>query len=213
MAEEAQVRQPQMGLTFEKVWAGIQESREAWTRSLQESRAAWERSMQESRAEHDREIAEMRANMKELSRNVRGNNRSLGELVETLIAARLWEKFAAYPYNLQRAYQRIPIYDEHNQAKTDVDILLVDTGWCMAVEVKREVDRDDVERHLKRMELIRKYPPAEVVGKKMLGAIAGGIVAPDAKEFAQKSGFFVLELKGESVALLDTPDGFTPREW
>jgi hypothetical protein len=83
----------------------------------------------------------------------------------------------------------------------------------MAVEVKREADRDDVVRHLKRMELIRKYPPAEVKDKKMLGAIAGGIVEPDAKDYAHECGFFVLELKGESVALLDTPKGFTPREW
>jgi predicted AAA+ superfamily ATPase len=148
-----------------------------------------------------------------LAKNVGGNNRSIGELVETLIAARLWEKFAGYPYNLKRAYQRIPIYDENNEPKTDIDILLLDKKWCMAVEVKREADKDDVEKHLKRMDLIRKYPPAEVVGKKMLGAIAGGIVEPEAKEYAQKNGLFVLELKGESVALLDPPEGFTPREW
>ncbi|MDR3325070.1 MAG: hypothetical protein LBS82_03650, partial [Spirochaetaceae bacterium] len=129
------------------------------------------------------------------------------------VAARLWKKFAAYPYNLERAYRRVPIYDEHNQTKSDIDILLADTQWCMAVEVKREANKDDVERHLKRMDLIRTYPPAEVAGKKMLGAIAGGVVLPEAKEFAHECGFFVLELKGESVELLAAPAGFTAREW
>ncbi|GHV83844.1 hypothetical protein AGMMS50212_11840 [Spirochaetia bacterium] len=56
--------------------------------------------------------------------NVGGINRSLGELIETLIAARLWEKFDAYPYNLKRAYQRVPIYDENNRIRSDIDILL-----------------------------------------------------------------------------------------
>jgi hypothetical protein len=38
-------------------------------------------------------------------------------------------------------------------------------------------------------------------------------VATDAKDYAHECGFFVLELKGESVALLDTPKGFTAKEW
>jgi hypothetical protein len=198
MAMTAQTRQPQMGLTFEKVWAMFQEMSQETDRKFQETVAQMK--------ETDKKIDK-------LSKNVGGNNRSIGELVETLVAARLWEKFAAYHYNLRRAYRRVPIYDEKDELKTDIDILLVDTEWCMAVEVKREADRDDVVRHLKRMELIRKYPPAEVKDKKMLGAIAGGLVAPDAKEFAHEAGFFVLELTGESVALLDTPEEFTPKTW
>jgi hypothetical protein len=200
--------QPQQRLTLKKVWAMFQET----DRLIKETR--------ESQKETDRQMKETTEQMRKtderidkLSKNIGGNNRSIGELVETLVAARLWKKFAPYPYHLERAYQRIPIYDEHNQPKTDIDILLVDTEWCMAVEVKREAVRDDVERHLKRMELIRRYPPAEVVGKKMLGAIAGGIVEGEARYYAQGCGFFVLELKGESVALLDAPKGFTPREW
>jgi hypothetical protein len=130
-----------------------------------------------------------------------------------LIAARLWEKFTAYPYRLKRAYQRIPIYDEQNRPKTDIDILLSDTEWCMAVEVKREADDRDVDHHLNRMKLIRQYPPLEVVGKRLLGAIAGGVVPPDTVEYAHKAGFFVLTLAGESVTLLDTPTDFLAKEW
>jgi hypothetical protein len=144
---------------------------------------------------------------------VGGLNRSIGELIETLIAARLWEKFASYPYQLKRAYQRVPIYDEQNHQKTDIDILLSNTEWCMAVEVKREADDRDVDHHLRRMDLIRRYPPLEVVGKRLLGAIAGGVMPPDTAEYAHQAGFFVLELTGESLTLLDTPQGFTPKEW
>ena len=168
-------------------------------------------------AERMKEAAEQQKKteqeIEKLSRNVGGLNRSLGELIETLIAARLWEKFAAYPYNLSRAYQRVPVFDEGNRTLTDIDILLLDSEWVMAVEVKREPDKDDVDRHIKRMGLIRQYPPPATAGKKLLGAISGGVVNPDLRDYAYDAGFFVLELRGEAVDLLPPPDGFKPVEW
>jgi hypothetical protein len=120
-----------------------------------------------------------------------GLNRSLTELIETLIAARFWEKFP--DHNLQRSYQRAPIFDEKNRIMTDIDILLSNIDVTMAVEVKRELDRrKDVDEHLKRMELIRNHPPAEVVGKKMLGAMAGGVVDADVRRYVYESGFLCL---------------------
>ena len=158
------------------------------------------------------EMEDLKKTVERVTGNVGGLNRSLGELIETLIAARLWEKFP--DYNLTRAYQRWPIFDEHNRIMTDIDILLSNTSMAMAVEVKRELDRiKDVDEHLKRMELIRKYPPAEVTGKKLLGAMAGGVVDADVRLYAWESGFFVLELTGESVRLVLPPDGFAPRQW
>jgi hypothetical protein len=163
------------------------------------------RAIKESQQETARVVSE-------LSKNVGGLNRSLGELIETLIAARLWEKFPEY--ELQRAYQRIPIYDENNEKKTDIDILLVDTDVCMAVEVKRELDkRDDVDRHIKRMQLFRQYPPELIGSKQLLGAMAGGVVDPEVKTYAYQSGFYVLELTGESVHLMPPPEGFEPKKW
>jgi hypothetical protein len=159
-----------------------------------------------------REMEDLKKVVDRVTGNVGGLNRSLGELIETLIAARLWEKFPAY--NLKRAYQRVPIFDEHSRVMTDIDILLSNTSLAMAIEVKRELDRTrDVDEHLKRMELIRRYPPAEVVGKKMLGAMAGGVVDADVQRYAHENGFFVLELTGESVHLVPPPDGFAPRQW
>jgi hypothetical protein len=84
----------------------------------------------------------------------------------------------------------------------------------MAVEVKGKLDREsDVERHVKRMELIKKYPPAEAKGKLLLGAMAGGEVDSEIARFAYANGFFVLELAGEAVRLVAPPSDFAPREW
>jgi len=157
-------------------------------------------------------LKEMGERVDRVCGNVGGLNRSMGELIETLIAARLWEKFPAY--ELKRAYQRLPIFDEKNIVKTDIDILLVDTVMCMAVEVKRELDQiAEVDRHIKRMEVIRQFPPSLIENKQLIGAMAGGVVDPDVKDYAYKSGFYVLELTGESVCLLPPPEGFEPVKW
>jgi hypothetical protein len=84
----------------------------------------------------------------------------------------------------------------------------------MAVEVKRWLEtKAQVDEHIKRMQLIRQYPPPEITGKKLLSAIVGAVVTPEAREYAEQNGFFVLELTGEDIRLLDPPEGFVPKEW
>jgi len=206
-------------LTYEKVWALFQEVAEEQketARQLKELSQEAERRNQEAERrsrEADKRSRELDVRIDKITKNLGGLGNSLGELIETLIAARLWEKFAAYPYNLQRAYRRVPIFDETNRAITDIDILLSNTEWVMAVEVKREPGLNDIDHHIIRMERIRKYPPAEVKGKQLLGAMAGGAVNPDVQNYAYKAGFFILELQGESVALVPPPEGFTPKVW
>jgi hypothetical protein len=159
-----------------------------------------------------RDIKNLQKTVKQVTKNVGGLNRSMGELVETLIAARLWEKFPLY--NLKRAYQRVPIFDEKNIILTDIDILLSNTTLVTAVEVKHKLDKkSDVDDHLKRMETIRRYPPAEVLGKDIMGAMAGGLVDPDVRHYAYENGLFVLELTGDAVELVPPPDGFVPQKW
>jgi hypothetical protein len=86
----------------------------------------------------------------------------------------------------------------------------------MVVEVKRQADAEDVKEHIERMERILKYPPAELKIRpniKLLGALAGGIVTPEAREEAHKAGFFVLELTDDSVMRVPEPAEFKPKEW
>jgi hypothetical protein len=175
-------------LDFPAVWAALMETREIVNR--------------------------MAEKVDRVANNVGGLNRSIGELVEILIAAHLWEKFPEY--GLQRAFRRLPLFDEKNIPKAEIDILLVNAEWAMAVEVKNEVDPSDVKEHIERMARILKYPPAELKLRphiKLLGAIAGGIVTPEGRTAAYEAGFFVLELTGESVARVPEPAGFKPKEW
>jgi len=222
--------------TPEEIWAILRETQRENQREREEARkeeAQQRKEEAQRRKKANREMKELRESIKELresqketdrlmqkteieidkmSKNIGGLGNSVGGLIETLIAAHLWEKFPEY--NMQRAYRRIPIYDENNKVKTDIDILLVNSEWAMAVEVKREVDKDDVDDHIVRMGRILQYPPALLPPQlKVLGAMAGGVVAPDAAAYAHQCGFFVLELAGESVVRLPDPPDFKPKEW
>jgi hypothetical protein len=183
-----------MNATPETVWALLQE-----VGRKQEETA---RQMKET----DRQMKETGRKIDELGKRMGDLHQSLGALIETLMASRLWEKFPQY--NFSRSFQRIKIFDKNKKPVTEIDILLSDDEWAMAVEVKREPRIDDVDHHLKRMELTREYALREISGKKLLGAIAGGVVSLEVREYAQKSGFFVLELNGEQVSLLEPPEGF-----
>jgi hypothetical protein len=142
------------------------------------------------------------------------NSLSMGELIETLFGPHLGDKFDVYNYNLKRIRRRVPIYDDNNWQRGEIDILLSNTALCMAMEVKRWMDENKlVYQHIKRMQLIRQYPPEEVKGKKLLGAMLGAVVTPEAREYAEQNGLFVLELTGENVLLLEPPNGFQPKEW
>jgi len=198
-------------LSFETVWASLMRMEKEVNEKFKET-GEYLKEVGERVDRSTENIDKMGEKVDRVCANVGGLNRSLGALIETLIAARLWEKFPEY--GLKQAYQRIPIYDEKNDMKTDIDILLVNTTMCMAVEVKHELNRkDDVDHHIKRMQLIRKYPPALIGSKQLVAAMAGGVVDPDIKDYAYKAGFYVLELTGESVHLISPPKNFKPKNW
>jgi hypothetical protein len=182
-------------LGFETVWAALMESKERFDKIGER-------------------IDKMAEKVDRVAANVGGLSLSMGDLIETLFAPHLGEKFDAYNYNLKRIFHRVPIYDDNSRLRSDIDILLSNATVCMAVEVKRWFERQDqVDEQIKRMQLIRQYPPAEVKGKKLFGAIVGAVVMPEAREYAELNGFFILELAGEDVRLLESPNNFQPKEW
>jgi phosphate uptake regulator len=198
----------------EKAFKGVAEAHEETEKAIKNQSENIDRRSAERDKEWERSREEIERVMKNLSENIGGVNNSIGKLVETLIAARLWEKFAGY--GLQRAHRRVTVHGDDHRPRAEIDIVLTNTDCAIAVEVKRELDKtEDVDRHLERMELIRQYPPAVIKenSKRVMGAVAGGTVDPDVMEYAHKHGLFVLELSGESVRLAPAPAGFTPRVW
>ncbi|MDR0670385.1 MAG: hypothetical protein LBF95_09925 [Treponema sp.] len=220
-AEEAVERGK--SLNFEKIWAIFAEIGQRQVKTdgqiaeigqKQAESAEQIKEIGQRQVKTDEQLTRLEKTVARVSENVGGLNGSMGELIETLFAPHLGEKFDGYGYNLKRIFHRVNIYDETSRQRGEIDILLSNTTVCMAVEVKRWLDKTEkVDDHIRRMQLIREYPPAETKGKKLLGAIVGGVVNPEVQRYAERNGFFVLELTGEDVRLLEPPDDFKPKEW
>jgi hypothetical protein len=63
------------------------------------------------------------------------------------------------------------------------------------------------------MDLLMQYPPAEIKGKKVLGAMACGVVDTKISDYAFGKGFFVMQLTGDTAVLATPPANFEPHEW
>ncbi|MDR3173108.1 MAG: hypothetical protein LBU19_02550 [Treponema sp.] len=178
------------GLTFEEVWATIQEL----------SAKADER-----QAKLDKQIAE-------LSKNIGGLNNSFDKWVEEMVSAKLWEKFRAlgYPFTQGESNKR---YWEDKRTVAEVDLLLENGDYAMPVEIKSILTQEDVDNHLERIGKIRGALDKWGDRRKLVGAVAGMSVSEEVRDYAQKKGLYVLVQSGDSVTVVDVPEGFRVREW
>jgi TPP-dependent indolepyruvate ferredoxin oxidoreductase alpha subunit len=209
---EARVRQPQMGLTFDDVWAAMMET----DKKFQET----DRKFQESKAEHDRMFAETDKKfqkterfIKELSKNIGGVNNSLGDMAEGLMASDLYETFAALGLDFEHSFQNYEVKDKKTKRTVaEVDKLLVNGTIAMVVETKTTMTRGDVDEHETRMERLRREPNSLFANRKLYGAMASVKTSRMARQYAIDKGFFVIELAGNTIKI-DMPEGFKPKTW
>jgi hypothetical protein len=199
MTEET-LREPEMGLTFEKVWAMFQET----DRRMQET----DRRMQET----DRLMQETARRMQETDRKISKLGSRIGDLVEELFIPNILEKFNKLGYVFGKVAPNVRYRDSRGVYIIEVDLLLENGDTALAVEVKTNLTDSDVRDHLKRMEKLRNYADEHQDKRKLLGAVAGAIASEEVKAFAVKCGFFVLEQSGDTVRI-SVPEDFKPREW
>ena len=203
-------------LTFEKVWAMFQETdrkMQETDRKMQET----DRKMQETARqmqETDRQMKETDRRMKETDRLIGNLGNRFGELAEHLAAPGIVEKFNKLGFNFTDI---APKGREYNDPKTrqnwaEVDIVLENSEIVIAIEVKAKLTKQDVDDHLDRMEILRNVADSKSDKRKHRGAIAGAIVTGEVRNYAHKSGFYVIEQSGDTMKL-DLPEGFTPRDW
>jgi hypothetical protein len=219
--------QPQMGLTFERVWATIQRIAEQTAeqhKELTEKHKETERAVKELAEQHketERQIKETALQMKDTDRRMKELQKSIGklgsrfgELVEHLVSPNLLEKFKALGYAFSRTNTRVK-YEDASSGKilAEVDALLENGDSVLVVEIKADPSIEDVKDHGKRMQTLRAYADAHTDTRYYLGAIAGGIVRDSVKDYALKNGFYVLEQSGDTMSIAATPEAWKPKRW
>ncbi|MCL2763474.1 MAG: hypothetical protein FWD36_09795 [Treponema sp.] len=182
------------GLTFEKVWAMFQE-------------------IAERQQETDRQMKENRNQMKETDRKIGELSNRFGELAEHLVAPGIADRFNELGHHFYGvAPGGYEIRDDQKKVIAQIDILLENGDCIMAVEVKAKPRKQDIDHHIKRLEILRKYRNKKYDNRTIYGAIAGAIFGGEEKEAAIAAGFYVLEQTGDTMKM-DIPDNFVPREW
>jgi hypothetical protein len=135
-----------------------------------------------------------------------------GELVEHLIIPNMVEKFRALDYAFTRAGLDTEFFDRDGKALTEVDVWLENGEFAMAVEIKSNLREQDVDRHIKRMKILRGYLDEREDKRRLLGTVAGAVLNTTVKNYALEKGFYVIEQSGDTVKI-EAPEGFVPRIW
>ncbi|MCL1813806.1 MAG: hypothetical protein FWG29_09850 [Treponema sp.] len=196
------------GLTFEKVWASIRES---------------DRRMKEADRKFEKKQEALTKQIMELSRQMGLLHNRFGELAEHMVAPSITEKFREKGFKFIRLFNKgLTIEDpKYMKAIAEIDILLESYEVAIAIEVKAKASYKDVDKHVKRMALLRRwtaemYRQRSLLGtlykKKLLGGIAGAIMSDEVRTYAQKAGFYTIVQSGDTVKI-DVPDDFVPKDW
>jgi len=90
---------------------------------------------------------------------------------------------------------------------------MLENGECiMAVDVKSRPKKQDIDHHIRRLEILRRYRNNKNDFRKIMGAIAGAVFGAEEKEAAIEAGFYAIEQSGDTM-VINMPQGFVPREW
>jgi hypothetical protein len=192
---------PNENLTFEKVWAMFQETKE----QMKETDKLIK--------ENAEQLKETRLQMKETDRRIGYLDNRFGELAEHLVAPSIMEKFNALGFSFNECAKNKEIHEAGaDKSYAEIDILLENGDVVIAVEVKAKPSEKDVDKHIERMEILRWSADKHNDRRKYRGAIAGAIMTKNVREYVVKKGMYVIEQTGDTV-FINIPDGFKPCEW
>ena len=199
-------------------------AKEVEQRAEQRAKDAEQRSIELDRIikENDRIIKENAQQLKEterlfkqqsiqLNKKIGDLGNRLGEFVEGLIKPSVVRLFQSRGIDVHAVMRDIEMNNPQLNLAMQIDLLVVNNGSCVLVEVKSNLSIDDVNEHLERMEKFKTLFPV-YKDYKVFGAVAGMVLAENVSRYAYKKGFFVIAQQGELAVILND-DKFQPVAW
>jgi len=149
--------------------------------------------------------------VKEIGKRLGDFTNSFGDVVEYLISPNLQEKFRELGYDFQEASTKHKVRDKKNDISFEIDVFLQNGDTAMLVEIKANLTISDINKHITRLEKMRKYADLRGDKRHFLGTVAGIVVEDDEREYALSQGFFLIEPTGENFNI--TAPYNKPKEW
>ena len=208
MAEVTTVPDYPRGVTFEQVWATLQDIAEQQKETDQMIKETAQ--LQRENARQQEETARQ---MKETDRQLGGLHNRFGEIAEHLVKPGINTRFNELGYHFDEiAEGNYKIQGEDGKIKAEIDLLLQNDDTVMAVEVKATPKINHIEEHIKRIEILRDHRRKRNDQRQVEGAIAGAIFAAEVKKATIEAGLYVIEQSGDTMKI-EVPEGFIPRRW
>ncbi|MDR2705672.1 MAG: hypothetical protein LBC02_07830 [Planctomycetaceae bacterium] len=179
-------------------------------------------------ADTDARIKETAAQMKETDALIKKTDKQIaktdkqigklsnrfGDLAEHLVAPRIADRFNELGYHFENEFPGgLKIKNDQNQVIAQIDILLENDESIAAVEVKVCPEHDDIQEHIRRIEVFQNY--RETKGfkhKTIIGGIAGAIFPQNIKNEVIKAGLYVITQSGDTMKI-EVPKDFKPRKF
>jgi hypothetical protein len=209
--------------TFEKVWAALQALGERLDRSAREADRRQEeldRRWEEADRRREELDRQQKKRREELDRQMKDTDRRVGELtnrfgdmVEYMVVPNLLSKFKALDFTFEQSAKDVVIRDEKHGLFTEIDVFLQNGDKVMVVEIKATPREKDIDEHVERMELLRKYADLRNDSRKYRGAIAGAVFADSIRNYALKHGFYVVIPSGDTFDIIEPKGNYHVKEW
>jgi hypothetical protein len=182
-------------------------------RLLKEQSQETERFLKEQSQETDRQLQAAIQENKRINRQVSKQLAELGgawgRFVEDLVAPACERLFMERGIPVDQVSQRVK---RRRQGETlEIDVLVVNQGHVLAVEVKSSLSVEDVKEFVQDLGQFRDFFP-EYAQMAIYGAVAGIGIEAGADRYAYRQGLFVLAQSGETVVILNDAQ-FQPRVW
>jgi len=161
--------------------------------------------------ETDRKFQETRQLINSVNNKLGKLGNRLGEFVEGLIKPSIVRLFQERGIMVHKVLRDIEASNPDLGLATQIDLLAINLDTCVLIEVKSRLSPEDVNDHLERMNKFKPLFP-EYQDKRVLGAVAGMVIADEVTKHAYRKGFFVIGQRGEDAVILND-DQFKPTVW
>jgi hypothetical protein len=198
----------------EEMFAGIAQLRESQATYSQERREAQRKideeilALKESQAKTDEQMRRTDAKLDRIGKQLADLGLVQGEVAEELFYRNLRSLFSKRKVTFEKVRRNVK-----KKGKGEYDIVAVDEGRVLVVEVKNKLEKrmvnEFVEERLPRFkELFPEYARYRVQGG--IGAL---VVKADVGKYAEKAGLYVMTQTDEGGAALLNRDDFEPKEF
>ena len=198
-------------VTLEEVWKLFRETDQMFRDTSQKFRETDEKFRETGQMfrDTDRKLDRLEAIVARTGRSVDDLTGKWGKFVEGMVAPACKTLFADRHIPVHKVLQRVQA--DYEGRSMEIDILVVNAGHVVLVEVKSTLKVDDVRDHLERLGQFREFFP-EYADRQILGAVAGIVIEEQADRFAYREGLFVIGQAGDTVRILNDPQ-FQPKTW